>query len=195
MEFPALKVDLESLRQQCDDPYTCAHPQKELRRKLDKLGGSRLHYQCLRCGQPVGVRVSAKGHTADQIEGLHLFDEEFRAQVWAGFRARFEARQHAERMRLRVVWEECYARYLKSSEWKERRDLVMLRAQGICEGCRRRKATEVHHTTYENVGEELLFQLVAVCRECHDRLHASILPRFLEDLRIHGYSHAHEEEG
>jgi 5-methylcytosine-specific restriction endonuclease McrA len=29
----------------------------------------------------------------------------------------------------------------------------------------------VHHHTYANVGDELMWQLVAVCRECHQKFH------------------------
>ena len=47
----------------------------------------------------------------------------------------------------------------------------MERAQGLCEGCRRRPATEVHHLTYEHVGDELLWELKAVCDHCHRRCH------------------------
>src|SRR5436190_24302797 len=75
-----------------------------------------------------------------------------------------------------------YGKYLPSTEWRERRRLILLRAQGICEGCRLQPAWDVHHLTYENVGEEFLFQLAALCRPCHDRLHEQIFPRFLESL-------------
>jgi hypothetical protein len=64
-----------------------------------------------------------------------------------------------------------YQDYLSSPAWKHRRDLVLWRSRGICEGCQSSKATEVHHLTYEHVGEELLFELVAVCRACHEKIH------------------------
>jgi 5-methylcytosine-specific restriction endonuclease McrA len=49
--------------------------------------------------------------------------------------------------------------------------LVLQRANGHCEGCGQRKAVQVHHLTYEHVGQEFLWELRAVCSECHDRLH------------------------
>lgn len=64
-----------------------------------------------------------------------------------------------------------YADYLKSDEWAARREKVMQRAGGICEGCRQRPATEVHHLSYEHVTQEFLFELVAMCGGCHARWH------------------------
>lgn len=67
---------------------------------------------------------------------------------------------------------EDYAEYLKSEEWALRRDLVMARAKNRCEGCGLRAASEVHHLTYEHVTQEFLFELVALCGDCHERAHA-----------------------
>jgi hypothetical protein len=33
-------------------------------------------------------------------------------------------------------------------------------------------AREVHHRTYQHVGEEFLYELLALCHGCHDRGHA-----------------------
>ena len=70
----------------------------------------------------------------------------------------------------RVWWAE-YDAYLASPEWAARRDLVLDRAGGICEGCRCARATQAHHRNYDHVGDEFLFELVAVCDACHRRLH------------------------
>jgi hypothetical protein len=63
-----------------------------------------------------------------------------------------------------------YHRYLASAEWKSRRERVMERAGGLCEACRVQPATEVHHLTYAHIGNEALFELVAICRPCHQDL-------------------------
>jgi hypothetical protein len=73
--------------------------------------------------------------------------------------------------RKRGMWQQWYAEYLQTNEWKERRRLVLERADGICEGCRQEPATEVHHTSYVHVGNEFLWELVAICRWCHARYH------------------------
>lgn len=64
-----------------------------------------------------------------------------------------------------------YADYLNSAEWRERRDAVMDRCDGICEGCRKQSASDVHHLTYKHIGNEFLFELVGLCRDCHTRWH------------------------
>ena len=56
--------------------------------------------------------------------------------------------------------------------WKKKRGKVLERASGICEGCLEKPATQVHHLSYEHVGDEYLFELVAVCDACHDNLHS-----------------------
>lgn len=64
-----------------------------------------------------------------------------------------------------------YAEYLNSAEWRIRRDSVMDRCDGLCEGCRQANAEDVHHLTYKHVGREFLFELVGLCRTCHTRWH------------------------
>jgi hypothetical protein len=61
--------------------------------------------------------------------------------------------------------------YLKTPEWKAKRDRVMKRANGLCEGCLIRPATEVHHRYYGDYPNEFMFDLLALCDDCHDRLH------------------------
>jgi 5-methylcytosine-specific restriction endonuclease McrA len=68
-------------------------------------------------------------------------------------------------------WWRVYGDYLGSPEWEERRRLVLDRAGGACEGCRCARATQVHHKTYRHVGAEFLWELVAICNDCHQRLH------------------------
>lgn len=48
---------------------------------------------------------------------------------------------------------------------------MLTRDNYLCQGCRVRRATQVHHLTYDHVGNEFLFELVAICETCHTRLH------------------------
>jgi hypothetical protein len=66
---------------------------------------------------------------------------------------------------------EQYADYLRSEEWAKRREKVMQRARLVCEGCCTQPATEVHHLTYAHITQEFLFELVAMCGDCHARWH------------------------
>jgi 5-methylcytosine-specific restriction endonuclease McrA len=68
-------------------------------------------------------------------------------------------------------WTEHYEAHLASPEWQEIRERVLSRSRGICEGCRVNRATQVHHLTYQHMGSEFLWELVAICRDCHRRFH------------------------
>lgn len=84
-------------------------------------------------------------------------------------RQRQEAQQKDEERR---EWFEWYDHYLQSPEWREKSRAVIRRANGTCEGCGKRSATQAHHLTYAHVGDEFLWELRAVCTECHERAHA-----------------------
>lgn len=73
-----------------------------------------------------------------------------------------------------AAWWNRYNTYLQSAAWRELRARVLLRAQNRCEGCGVRVAVQVHHLTYAHVCAELLWELRAVCMECHERLHDEV---------------------
>jgi len=60
--------------------------------------------------------------------------------------------------------------YLKSKEWKEKRDLVMEFYNYKCTDCNNR-ATDVHHLTYKNIFKEKFDDLIPLCRNCHNKKH------------------------
>lgn len=131
-------------------------------------------YQCLDCGTGSAFISKARISYREQVE-CSMFDpaireawvarqiEERRGQEQAGRDRREEERDEERRF---------YNDYIRNSpEWKRRRRLVFKRCTGICEGCGERPATEVHHLTYEHLGNEFLWELRGVCRECHERFH------------------------
>jgi|ERR1700674_595620 len=194
MQVPSLKIDADDIARSIGSPRHCTHSHQELRQKIDATGRPRLHNQCLDCGAPVGIRVSAKSYSNSQIDTIPLFDEKLRSSYWHAYSLRYEAERRTRIERLEKQWREAYDQYRKTPEWIAKRRLVLLRAQGICEGCRSKPAVEAHHATYDHVGDEFLFELVAVCRACHDRFHASIFPRFLEALYYAGYARDNSTE-
>ena len=62
-----------------------------------------------------------------------------------------------------------YKKYLDSPAWKMKRDKVIQRDGGLCV-CGA-QATQVHHKNYDNIGKEPLEELVALCEDCHNRVH------------------------
>jgi hypothetical protein len=78
-----------------------------------------------------------------------------------------------------------YQDYLASPAWKQRRDLVMWRAHGICEACLSARAEEVHHLTYEHIGHEMMWELKAICRACHEKIHRDRQAAAADQVRQH----------
>lgn len=62
--------------------------------------------------------------------------------------------------------------YLKSDEWRRKRELVLNRDNWECVHCGA-PATQVHHTKYSKrrIGNEPIEWLESVCRECHEGIH------------------------
>lgn len=65
-----------------------------------------------------------------------------------------------------------YREYIQSAEWFSKRNAAILRADGKCQisGCDR-DAEQVHHRHYLNLGNERDEDLMAVCRDCHEKIH------------------------
>jgi hypothetical protein len=150
---------------------TCRHERTELRKRIYVDGRLNVGAQCLRCGS-----WSAKKRPAGSLDSLPDYDpglyERFlvlQREVWQ--------RQEEERKRLqeqeRKDWWARYNRYLVTDRWRRKRASVLARANNTCEAlirCSGARATQVHHLTYQRVGDEPIFDLRAVCHECHERL-------------------------
>lgn len=67
-----------------------------------------------------------------------------------------------------------YESYLQSADWKARRMNVLHRCGGICEACLQSKAVQVHHTNYDHIFSEVLWDLRGVCIDCHKKIHGLI---------------------
>jgi len=64
-----------------------------------------------------------------------------------------------------------YYAYLKSREWQFKRQTALDRAGYRCQVCNRSSTDvtlEVHHRTYERLGDELPDDLTVLCRDCHE---------------------------
>jgi hypothetical protein len=174
-----LMIDLNTAVGQCDHPgpppprqvstlTRCGHPSKLYTKRIYKNGNNVFGFQCRVCGEAISKFVSQSRAFEEhklQPYAASLFDNELRDNWWSDQFARQQFREKSDFSR----W---YDRYLKSRSWQEKRLKVLHRSQFRCEGCGAdNKATQVHHLTYENVGYEFLFQLVAVCKDCHKNIH------------------------
>lgn len=162
------RIDKAALWKEHGEKFTCDHPGSELRVRTVRGGGKQYVKQCLRCGEAVSNPVKAEA--ALELNGgnpLSPFDEQLQA-AWSK-----AVKESAERIKCAddsAFWS-AYGDYLASEQWQEKRRKVFARAGGICEGCGESEPSEVHHISYEHVGAEFLFELVAVCKACHDRIH------------------------
>lgn len=154
-------------------PWNCEHAEKAVRARTIAGGRVRAELQCLRCGRSIRA-VKAAGNLSDFPPWDERLAEEFEAQARRKIERR-EQQAEAEREAESREWWAEYNEYLRTPVWHAKRKKVMERAGGMCEGCGNRWADQVHHLTYETYnqykGEEFLFELVALCVSCHERLH------------------------
>lgn len=150
----------------------CRHSRTCTVKRDDSLGRPQYFEFCEDCGLKLSTAIAhsqvrqVSEHTADYLEALNQsYDRDRRAS-----RDRL-ANDAAERCQSGN--REAYDDYLRSDAWKRRAAKILNRAQGICEGCLTNPASEVHHLTYAHLGREFAFELVALCRACHARIHES----------------------
>jgi len=65
-----------------------------------------------------------------------------------------------------------YKDYLQSQHWQKKRKEAIAESGGRCMICGGTYNLEVHHITYERLGNELTFDLACLCHECHKAVHA-----------------------
>ena len=73
-----------------------------------------------------------------------------------------------------------YSRYLKSDEWAAKRAERLLLDDNKCALCDRPNGTrkdgvtpilQIHHISYQRLGNEPMEDLISVCARCHKLLH------------------------
>jgi len=152
----------------------CEHLETELREKTVTGGGIQCKKQCLDCGAPVGGAEKKQ-------DGLPPWNEDALSSYQSNRAAKHEAtlrryislnaQNDAHLTDKSRDWQAEYLAYRRTPEWQIKRARILRRANGICEGCLDAKAAVVHHLTYTHMGDELLFQLVALCTACHEKAH------------------------
>lgn len=146
----------------------CDHGNQQLTRRAIRGGSVQYVYQCLTCGRSMNQPIS---HERIRMEFSGVEIRDFDESIEGAYDAKVLAQYKAEKSAQDAQWQLDYAEYLRSPEWAAKRRQVLARCKHVCEGCGTAKATEVHHLTYEHVRDEFLFELVGVCKACHDRIH------------------------
>ena len=148
----------------------CDHPEIRRRRRSDKNGHpSTVWLQCIICGCSEWVSslqlkkegVSPKAYTEkfDEVAFVICSTEQ-------------------ERMRNEndnKAWWDHYKEYLDTPKWDAKRNQRLAFDNYKCVKCKREGreslADDVHHRTYRRLGNELLEDLISVCRKCHEIVH------------------------
>lgn len=144
--------------------YHCDHQHDRLVYIIQSNGAIQYKRQCQDCYQDTTLFLSHKKLSrADKASAVPRDDERKTAHFQSYLNERRRLQQEA-------FWK-LYAEYLASPEWAARRHAVLDRDGDRCQlkhrGCTR-KATQVHHLTYANVGNEPLEDLVSICVHCHE---------------------------
>lgn len=163
------------LPEKCDGWQCSSGKARYVRRRIH--AAVTIHIQCQMCGKSFGALKRAEVYN---WQDLDEWDEDIRIN-WQGDReAERQKRLEAlpsfppfdDRKREFAERQADYRNWLRTSpDWRTLRDRVMRRAMFICEACLGNRANDVHHLTYELGRLPPAWELRAVCRECHDRLH------------------------
>lgn len=154
-----------------DAVFDCKHQRKTAKRRTYGNATKHYGYQCDDCGEWEQATKASFGLQLPVVE----FDSEFRertnkelndavAEYWRNYHEQKKDREKDE-------WWSWYRYYLESDKWKFKRLQVLQRDKYLCQGCLIERATEVHHLNYKHVGDELLFDLVSLCSNCHKKAH------------------------
>lgn len=159
---------------QAESPWACDHEQVRVRKRVQSNGVTVAVRQCLRCGRsrgnvPKAGVVLASLETWDEAlaESFRASASEQQSRAWEERQEQYRREKEEEDER----WWQWYDGYLRTPQWRALRAKVFRRSGGLCEGCGERYAVQVHHLTYARVGREMLFDLAAVCEECHRSIH------------------------
>ncbi len=167
---PPSPVDQQSIYRRVTEEFACDHPRVVLTRFVKSNNTSEFRRQCLECGANVGC-VRRNTLTEADLDVMPAWDKgigERRSQAW---NARYTQLQTEAKEAQNREWQEWFQAYLRSPRWARKRQAVLDRDEGLCQGCRNAPAYQAHHLTYAHAGNELLFELISLCRACHERAH------------------------
>ncbi len=160
----------------------------EYRYHYSEGGVLQLFSQCTTCGKKRDKGGSLKHSTIDNfrdnvIRGeINKFDTELFDKYYASYERYNNYQQFIfykerkisadKREEDRTKWFKEHNEYLQTDKWKQIRLKVLKRDDFLCQGCLESPATEVHHLTYGHWKNELMFELLSVCYDCHhNRIH------------------------
>ena len=137
--------------------------------------------QCAWCGTSGGEKRKADYNLSalrdwdeDIVTRWSERREERRQELYEAHNERRQQAFEEERQQQSVEWWAKYNEYLQSRQWHTIRQRVLDRDAETCQACLKNKAAHVHHLTYDlynRLGKSAAFELVAICRTCHEQIH------------------------
>jgi len=148
----------------------CRHTNTQVRYKKFSNGTKHLCTQCMTCGtMPEGTRWLPQDGI--DINEVQEFDAAIAEQWLKARNGAIQVKLRREKLDRHLEYE----RYIRESDnWWAIRTKVMKRDDHLCQGCLEEAATDVHHKSYIHLYDEILFDLIAVCRKCHGKIHGKI---------------------
>lgn len=150
--------------------YSCTHGKTHLTKYTCSNNSIQYVMQCDICHARVGSPISHRKLSRWQKQNAPAFDSNARSE--RRDEQDYQYKIHRERFNSSAWWN-AYNKYLDSDEWKSKRARILIRDEYKCTAKRRectKYATEVHHLTYKNVGNEPLEDLTSLCHNCHEQI-------------------------
>ena len=142
--------------------------------------------RCLDCDRP--IQPQGRHHFQEMLSAAEEFNKDpqlLRSYLYTGLHCEdctlerenrwgeeWRRQEHEYQQRLLELRTMPYQEYLRTPEWRGRRERKLDQADNRCQFCNRHHySLNVHHRTYENLGEELDGDLIVLCRACHGTFH------------------------
>ena len=165
------------------DLLNCSGGEHELEYRyfIGDSGRISLYAQCIQCGHRYGNGSSLKHDLVPnlkekiKLKEINKFDTNLineKSPTYEKYFAYRSQKLEENKQVEKAYRKEFYSEYMKSEKWKAIRLKVLKRDDYLCQACLDAPAQDVHHKTYENIGDELMYELISVCRDCHfNRIH------------------------
>jgi len=146
---------------------SCDHSaETAIRRMIQRNNIAIVVRQCLTCGSNLGAIAKGSPEVL-RLATIDPFDE----TISDDWRMQCQLYRETKQQREQEIRHKAYSDYINSPAWLRKRAMVLDRAGDVCEGCGVNRPVHVHHLTYAHLGDELLWELKAVCRRCHQKCH------------------------
>lgn len=156
---------MDGLQALANKPCAECKAQKWELTKRETTTGWQRRLQCMKCGVGIGPAFAQREHPNWQDYPAFDLDRNRRWNAERKNLTKAVAEAHS------AQWWADYDRFLTTPEWFAMRERVMKRANHWCEACLEQTAKEVHHLSYSYGFLPPAYFLVAVCQNCHSRIH------------------------